>query len=182
MDSVGKGLKKYSIQFIGLVEGKHLFEYYIDESFFANFEYSPIRDSKIKVYLCFDKKENHLVLDFELKGTVNVQCGRCMEYFDYPLDNKNKMMIKLSSEEIENTDEMITLDAEAIEFNVAQLIYEFINLALPLNLVHSENEKGESGCNPEIEEKLKEINVDHTEDNKNTDPRWDALKSLIKEN
>jgi hypothetical protein len=42
-------LKQYIIPFIGLKQGKHLFEYEIDNTFFEAFNYDEFESSSIKI-------------------------------------------------------------------------------------------------------------------------------------
>ena len=44
-----KDLKKFNIQFVGLKEGSHLFEYEIDNTFFEAFNYDEFESSSIKI-------------------------------------------------------------------------------------------------------------------------------------
>ena len=44
-----KDLKEFNIQFVGLKEGSHLFEYEIDNKFFEAFNYDEFKSSSIKI-------------------------------------------------------------------------------------------------------------------------------------
>ena len=64
-------------------------------------------------------------------------------------------------------------------FNEKQHIYEYIQLALPIKRVHTDDSEGNSTCDPEMLKKLNEFIV---EEENNTDPRWDELRKLINDN
>ena len=83
------------------------------------------------------------------------------------LTNGNKSIPKL-----------IILDKNNPVFDVKHYIYESIFISLPLKLVHP-TVKGVSGCNPETIKKLEELKQ-NKENDKESDPRWDALKKLNK--
>ena len=104
-----KGLKTYFIPFIGLKQGIHHFTYKIDENFFSCFSDSLIKKGKINVELDFDKKENFFVLNFMIKGTVNVECDRCLDYFDMPISSNNKIVVKYD-EELRNQNDQDAFD------------------------------------------------------------------------
>ncbi len=53
-------LKQYIIPFIGLKQGKHLFEYEIDNTFFDAYGFNEFNNSSLQVTLVFEKKNNFL--------------------------------------------------------------------------------------------------------------------------
>ena len=53
-----KPLKEFTIPFVGLKEGKHLFEYEIYNAFFEYFEYEDFNSSNLKVNVVLEKKNN----------------------------------------------------------------------------------------------------------------------------
>ena len=67
-------LKEYLIPFIGLKIGKHQFDYQLDNTFFAHFDYDEFNEASIKVSVVLEKKSTMLSLEIKHKGTVNVPC------------------------------------------------------------------------------------------------------------
>ena len=67
-------LKQYIIPFIGLKQGKHLFNYEIDNTFFEAFGFNEFNNSSLQVTLVFEKKTTFFELNSEVIGTVNVDC------------------------------------------------------------------------------------------------------------
>jgi uncharacterized metal-binding protein YceD (DUF177 family) len=58
-------------------------------------------------------------------------------------------------------------------------LYEAIELALPTQLIHPDDENGKPTCNSEMLQKLAELTPKEKEQNTTeTDPRWEALKKL----
>lgn len=170
-------LDQFSIQFSGLKAGLYYFEFFIDDKFFKNFSESEIRQGKVNVKIELQKQVRMFVLDFNLKGTVNLTCDRCLDDFDFDINTSNKLVVKIGTKKIEETDEIIIIPEEEHEINVAQFIYEYIHLALPVKRTHPDDENGFSFCNKEIIKKLKEHKSDEKKSNK-TDPRWETLKKL----
>ncbi len=168
---------QFSIRFPGLKTGIHLFEFEINNTFFESFENSEIKSGKVFVELQFDKKEKMMTLLFSLKGNVALECDRCLDIYEQPINSTSHIILKLGKFRKEESDEVEIIPESANEINVAQYIYEFINLALPLKKTHPYNIKGEPLCNKIILEKLKEHQSEkqQTED---ADPRWDTLKNL----
>ena len=56
-------------------------------------------------------------------------------------------------------------------------VYESIMLALPIQVLHPDDENGNSTCNPEILKIMNEHSPDAKKEDE-IDPRWEALKKL----
>jgi len=172
-------LKDYNISFSGLKEGKHLFEYEIGASFFELFENPLIEKGSIKAEVELNKSSALLTLDFKVKGDAVTSCDKCLDDLSIPIENEGKVYIKFGEEYDEPTEEIIVLQHGEHEINVAQLIYEFICISLPIRQVHPEDENGNLTCNPEMLMKLDEYLVEEDEDEEEIDPRWDDLNKLL---
>ncbi len=172
--------KAYTINFVGLKQNVYHFNYSIDHHFFALFETSPISESAVKVAVRLEKKTNLLMLDFTIKGTVNVLCDRCTEPFDMAIDKEFPIIVKFTHNvDQENyNDEIIYLSPEASSINVAQLIYEFIVLSMPIKKTHPNDDAGNSLCAPDILAILAQKSVQNDKPNDSIDPRWAALAKL----
>jgi uncharacterized metal-binding protein YceD (DUF177 family) len=167
-------LKDYVISFRGLKIGEHEFDFQIDDSFFEFFEYSRTKKGKLDLKVLLNKAENMLTLDFIFSGSLLVVCDSCGEDFDFPVDFTENLIVKFSDHEQEDTDEVIFLQTDAYEIHLAQFIYEYVNLALPMRLTHPEDENGIPSCQIDVQEVLEDLE----EENDDIDPRWDALKKL----
>jgi uncharacterized protein len=168
----------YIIPFKGLNDGKHKYEFVITNAFFELFPESEIKQGKIDVKIELTKRSNGLEAQFTLKGWVSVACDRCLEYFDYPLKHKTHLFFEFGDEPGEISDELVVLSHGDTQLDLAQYLYEFINLALPFQKYHPDGEDGKSKCDPEMVERLNKIKTNHNEDS-TIDPRWDKLKDLI---
>ena len=51
-----EAMKEFTIPFVGLKEGKHQFEFTIDRTFFAHFEYDDFSQASLQGQLTLDKK------------------------------------------------------------------------------------------------------------------------------
>ena len=85
---------------------------------------------------------------------------RCLGEFDQPVENHARVIIKFGEEE-EESDEIIVIPESETQINVAQLIYEFIALAVPIRHVHPDDENGNSTCDPNMIKKLEELRSPH---------------------
>ena len=67
-------IKEFTIPFVGLKQGKHHFEFSIENTFFAHFEFNDFDQASLKGQLTLDKKTSFLKLHFEIKGLVLLAC------------------------------------------------------------------------------------------------------------
>lgn len=174
-----KDLKEFNIQFVGLKEGKHLFEYAISNTFFTFFNFDEFESADIQVTLEFIKKSTLFELVFNTKGTVEIPCDVTNELYNQEITAQLPLVVKFGPEYNDDNEEILILPHEAYQFNVAQFIYEMIVLAVPNKRVHPKVLDGT--MESEALEKLKELEIKKEKTVETTDPRWDKLKNLITE-
>lgn len=174
-----KDLKKFNIAFVGLKEGKHLFNYTIDNKFFETFKYDEFNNSAIEVSLNFVKKSTLFELIFTAIGTVEVPCDVTNELYNQEINSELPLVVKFGPEYNDDNEEILILPPETYELNVAQFIYEMIVLAVPNKRVHPKVLDGT--MESEALNKLKELEIKEVKTVETTDPRWDKLKNLITE-
>ena len=170
--------KEFLIQFAGLKQGKHQFEFEIGRAFFDDFNFEEFNDANVKVNLVLEKKSTMLELTFKHKGTVNVPCDLSNEDFDLPVKGKLNLIVKFGEEYNDENEEMLVLPHGEYQVDVTQYIYEMIVLSVPSKRIHPGIKDGT--LNAEILDKLKELapKEEHKKE-ENTDPRWDQLKKLL---
>ena len=182
--------KTFDIEVIKFKEGKHQIDFEIGDSFFQNFEDNEIvRRGQLAIRVNLNKGANVIELNFTIKGTVQLTCDRSLEVFDFPLDFTEKMIYKYGAEEQEIDENVYMITRDTPTINVAQLIYEFILLALPAKKIHPdyknelddedlEVEGGYVYFERETEENEATENQNPEEENKPVDPRWEQLMKL----
>ena len=168
-------LLEFSIPFFGLGDGVHEFDFQIDNDFFAAFEASPIQTGQIHSHTTLDKRPDMMVLTFENKGTVRTSCDRCLEDFDLPIENTDSLIVKFSDEPSDDPD-VVHLPKGTKSINVAEYIYEFIVLAIPMIKTH---DLADEDCDEEMLNYL-DIQEEEAEDNEPENPIWGALKNFNK--
>jgi uncharacterized metal-binding protein YceD (DUF177 family) len=168
----------YCIPISGLKEGHHLFDFEIDKEFFESFEESEIKEGNLKAYVEMEKRSTHLDLDIRISGTVMISCDRCLEEFPWPVECRNRLLVKIGKSISEDDPDILSITSDEHELDLMQHFYEYIYLALPIKRVHPNDKNGKSTCNPEMLKKLRELLVDE-EDDKTNDPRWDELRKLM---
>lgn len=170
--------KQYRIPFTGLKLGLHQFHFEAGEEFFKSFEGSVLGKSDVHIDVQFDKREQFFVLDFSIGGTVEVECDRCAELFAQEILDEHRVYVKFDDEakrQREEDDDIIYISVNDIYVDVSQLIYEFVNLSIPLQKICPPKADGSPGCNKKV---LKILEGKQPEENNEPDPRWAALKKL----
>lgn len=169
---------KYNISFSGLSEGKYHFEFRILKDILSEYGLSDINDVDIDANVEMIKTSGHLAFDFSFKGKINLQCDRCLEYFDYDLDFTDHLHVDFGEEttDLSDVDDRMVLSRKENSINLAKHFYDYINLQVPLKKVHPDDENGNSTCNHKMLEKLEQY-LDSDEE-EHLDPRWEKLKNL----
>jgi len=171
-----KSLRDYSIPFTGLKLGKHQFEYIISDAFFDEFEYSLVKKANLICRVELEKQETMLILNFHIDGTIDANCDRCLAQYPQPVDIREQQVAKFSEEPIDEDEDIIALTKNDHEINIAGLIYEYINVAMPFITVCT-NEGRTQYCDKEMLDNLNKLTA-HAEQNEQIDPRWDALRKF----
>jgi len=176
---------KYNIEFKGLKEGLHDYEFEIDSKFFEHFDESLVDVGEVQVKVRLEKRSAFLKLSFEFGGWVELICDRCLEPYNQDIKLETELFVKFGEEnEFDEGDNVIWVLPEEHVLNLAQVIYEYTILSIPLKHVHP-NKKGENSCNPEMLAKLDSYThagEDKKDEEDEIDPRWAALKNLKNNN
>lgn len=176
------GLVEYTIPVKGLGSGMHQFDFQVGRSFFDCFENSPVTDGDIDLTLFFDKRSDMYILQFDFKGTVKAECDRCLEEIDLPIADSQQLLVKFSQTPERDEAEVVFIHPETQELNVAQFVYEFICLALPLIKTYDCENDENRVCNEEMLAYLDQAETTETDDPTESNPIWDDLKNLDIEN
>ncbi|MES2108391.1 MAG: DUF177 domain-containing protein [Bacteroidota bacterium] len=170
-----KSLRNYSIPFTGLKLGKHQFEYDVNDAFFDEFEYSLVKKANLKCLVELDKQETMLILTFDIKGTIDTSCARCLAQYPQQVEIHEQQIAKFSEEDMDADEEIIILTKNDHEVDISGLIYEYINVALPFITV-CDDEGNTPYCDKEMLDSLNKLSANNN--NNEADPRWDALKNI----
>ncbi|MBS1525938.1 MAG: DUF177 domain-containing protein [Bacteroidetes bacterium] len=171
-----KSLRTYSIPFTGLKLGRHEFDYEIGNAFFDEFEYSLVKKADLQCHIEMEKQETMLILDFTIKGNISLTCDKCLAEFQQPVDIHEQQIAKFSEEPVDQDEEVMTLTKNDHDINVAGLIYEYVNVAVPFISVCGDVGKT-PWCDKDMLDRLNALSADNDQHDKD-DPRWDALKNI----
>ena len=159
------------VPFVGLKEGVHSFEFSIGKEFFDEFDYDELHAADILVRATLDRQERMLIWDFDIDGSIRLDCDRCSEELFLPLKGTEHLIIKLGRTHEEESENVIIIPETEYEIDLRQHIYDYIRLLMPVKRVHEPGDDGSPGCTAELQEQ-------EQEQEQETDPRWNALKEL----
>lgn len=165
-------MREYKIAFRGLGEGKHSFEFVLENAFFDCFEATKGTQGKVDAVVEIIKSSLLMEVKIKMKGTVKATCDRCLGAISLPIEGEMNLYVKQSEREDGNDDDYIVVSPEDDYLDLSSYLYETYMLNYPMRVVHPEGE-----CDEEMQKVLKEYVKD--ENTKPTDPRWDELKKLI---
>ena len=162
--------RAFDIAFVGLKPGIHQFEYQVDDKFFADYKETDFENCYATVKVSLEKNTSFMMLKFEIGGSVTVICDRCGNNLPIDLWDEFSLVIK----QVENPEEMNETEEDPDIFyisrteshiHMADWIYEFVMLSIPMQRMCSEDEMGGPQCNKEILAMLKKMNSGTIENN-----------------
>ncbi|MCZ2102085.1 MAG: DUF177 domain-containing protein [Chitinophagales bacterium] len=171
-------LEHFSLPFLGMKDGIHTYDFEVGDDFFKEFSHSPIEKGQFTVQVVFDKQPGISEMDLHIDGFVKAVCDRCLSDIDLPVTGHYHLYVKQSNEEIEE-DEMIFIKEGVSRLFLAQVIYEYIQLSLPLNNIFDCENSDPRPCDDTVLQKLK---LSEQEEESSGNDIWNNLKGFISEN
>ncbi len=153
-------------------EGRHLFQYTLDERFFDLFDATRGTSGRLDATVEVIKSALLMEIKLQVQGSVNAACDRCLAEMSLPVSGELKLYVKQAVREEGNDDDYLILAPEDDHIDLSACLYEVYMLNYPIRVVHPEGE-----CDGEMEKMLNEYV--YGEENKPIDPRWNDLKKLI---
>lgn len=171
--------KQFDVSFGGLALGKHQFEFEVDNKFFTGFEQQDVHQGSFIIKVQLTKQTHLLTFDYTINGSLTVECDRCCEKFTMPINSIEQMLVKFGERAVEEDIDVYVIPTSETHINIAHQIYEYIVVSIPMHIVHPDDAKGKSTCNPTVLNTLEKIQkVNKKIKGEKLDPRWDALKNL----
>lgn len=172
--------RAYEIAFVGLKPGVHEYDYEIDDKFFAPYDEQDFSNCRAQIKLLLDKNNGFLMMKFDVDGTADVLCDRCGNALSVRLWDEFNIVVKMVDEPEEmNTQEedpdVYYISKTESHLYVADWIYEFINLSIPLQKICADNSDGQSTCNEEVLNKLEQMK---SETEKGANSLWKGLEQF----
>lgn len=168
--------KKYSIELPKLVLGEQEEVFQIDNSFFEHFENSPIREGSIQIKAKITKFNTHLDITFDLKGTIVLECDRCLEDYPHQLKSSERIIYTYDEKSEKETGDVILIDKNEPLLLLGSDFHELIFLEIPIRKVPLPSVHK---CAPGVLALINNVDADGNRiEEEETDPRWNELKKL----
>jgi uncharacterized metal-binding protein YceD (DUF177 family) len=144
--------QEYIIDYKTLESGTYEFDYHIDKDFFSMFDEPLAQDGNADVHAAMRATSAGLSIRLDISGTLQVECDRCLETFDMPIDASYDLVVKYGDKTtpLDEADDVITIGDDDDFLDLSQHIYEYVVLSLPARRVHPDLPDGQPGCNPEM--------------------------------
>jgi uncharacterized metal-binding protein YceD (DUF177 family) len=173
--------REFEIAFVGLKPGTHVFDYSINDTFFADFQEQDFHNCNAHIKLILEKStSSFLRLRFEIGGTLEVVCDRCSNDLPLQLFDEFSMTVKMVEEpealnEQEEDPDVFYISKGESHLDVKAWIYEFINLSIPMQKTCSYENMDGPHCNAAARAMLREM---QTNENKQANPLWKGLEKF----
>ena len=166
-------MKHFSIPYKGLKDGSHSFRFEVDGKFFQHFENQEMQQSNFVVFMDLEKQPGVNTMVFEIDGCAIFPCDRCLVEISIPIKGNYSILMKYGKEE-ESNEEVMYIDPDTSLLSLAQLIYEYILLSVPIIKKIDCEEDDPGPCDMEVLEKIETVSEEINTQN----PLWDSLKGL----
>ncbi|GAC1452729.1 MAG: hypothetical protein NVSMB7_15460 [Chitinophagaceae bacterium] len=177
------GRRDYDIAFVGLKQGIHEYHYQVNDKFFEAYQEQDFCNCRANIKLTLDKQTGFMLLKFEIGGVLEVTCDRCgSTVLPMNLWDEFNVVVKLAEEpdsmnEQEEDPDVYYIGRGESHLHIANWIYEFINLSIPMQRMCSEEKIGSQHCNNDVLDLLKK---GENEPNGSDNPIWKDLEKLKK--
>lgn len=177
-------LDAYKIDLKGLASDAECRSLVADDEFFSVVQGKEIQFGNVQVEMQVRPTAGSFKVGLQFQGEVQVLCDRCLEPMMQPVEGEAELSVKLG-ETYEDDGDIIVVPEDDGVLDISWQVYEQIALSIPFRHVHADGE-----CDGEMAEALQrheaseaqDGEVENSQDEQPTDPRWDALKKLISTN
>lgn len=175
--------REFEIAFVGLKPGVHEYNYEIDDRFFEAYQQQDFKNCTANVKLTLDKKSSFMQLRFEIGGQLEVNCDRCSSQLPLELWDEFTITVKMVEEpelmnEQEDDPDVYYISRGESHLDVANWIYEFINLSIPMQKTCTFDEMDGPYCNPSARDLLKKLVAEEKKKEDKENPIWKGLEKF----
>ena len=159
-------LNTYKIDIFRLENKQYVHEFEGNDDFFEVLDQELIQKGNFKATVVLNKNETMIQMMYHIAGSVELTCDRSLDLFDFPVNITQKMILKFSDHNEEITEELMLIDRNTQYINVAQDIFDFIGLQIPIKKLHPRFIKDEvtyESLMKKFEDEYKEEDTDEDE-------------------
>ena len=172
---------KFIIPLNGLAAGENEFSWHVGKEFFDSFENAEILDAHLVADVTVEKSGRYIGVDCYVEGTVTVECDRCLDDLDMPVDVEVRLSVKYGDEESSEEPqpgerEVVFIPETQAELDMSQIVYDYVCLSLPMQRVHDEGM-----CNPQAMKYFAPADEEPSSDDVDMDANpFAALKDMFR--
>lgn len=166
-------LREYVIPVGSLKNGQHTFQYEVDWQFFSHFVDSPVQQGRFDVEVTIDKQPDHWLVHFDIDGALDTDCDRCLAPISLPVQGGYDLIVKYSESGESDDADLVYVSPDVYQWKIAQLIYEFILLSIPVKHIYACEDENPRPCDDQALTKLQ-----REESQASTTSLGDALKRI----
>lgn len=189
----------YKLPLKSLPAGTHRFDYKLGKQFFDDMENPDVRNADLDVAVDVTLKGDLYELDIKVTGEVTLQCDRCLDELQWPIDTGYHIYVKYGEDYNDDSDELLEIPFSDNDLNISYMLHDTVALAIPIkhthplgkcnramsNLLRKHRASGravDSEDNDMMDDMMDEIDAAPDPQDAPADPRWDGLKKLSDEN
>ncbi len=129
-------LDTFKIDIFRLDNKQYVHEFEGDDVFFAQFEQDIISKGHFKAIVTLDKSETMIQLLYNIEALVELTCDKSLELYEEPIQVKHRLILKYADHTEEITDELMLIERGTQQINIAQDLFDFIFLEIPIKKLH----------------------------------------------
>ncbi len=115
--------------------------YELNDGFWKLFEGSLIENGCLTAHVSVNKLSGGFNLLLEIQGYVALVCDRSLKPFHYPIHINKEVVFKIGGETKELSEDLYVIHEQTTSINIAQHLYDFICLAVPMKKIHPDLEE-----------------------------------------
>ncbi|MHA7877574.1 MAG: YceD family protein [Bacteroidota bacterium] len=126
-------LKEFEVD---IVQPPDKITYELGADFFALFEHSLLEKGRVTATISISSQRSELRFLFSITGTIELLCDRSLEQFAYPVAIEEEVIFIYGHEDKALSAALYMLKPKTTMINIAQHIYDFVSLAIPMKKLH----------------------------------------------
>jgi len=162
-----------TVRFSCLKSGRYSYDFDLGKEFFEGYKNEELCDGKVHISAVLEKNERVMMFEFRIEGEVTTLCDRCLGEIKVPIEGVEHLNVRLSDTETSDDENVAILPEGAYEIDLAQWLYEYVAVRIPMQHIHPEGE-----CDNEVTKFISAEEEASGEEEVEIDPRWAVLKNL----
>jgi len=127
-------------------------------------EYGEIEKGNLQARVGVVFSSRQIKLNLSLEGSVELACDRCLDTYIKELDVSYVLYGKFGHGTDQDDIDVFWIPEDKHYIDLVPVLFDYINLSLPIKKVHPDDKNGNTTCNIEMINKLHDMGVDFEEE------------------